>query len=636
MNTKPLVIALSLAGFCAMPAYAAPADLTATEYYNAQLKHYFFTTSAAEAGFVDNGGAGAGWVRTGRTFAVWSRRDDVPGDATAVSRFYSSGANSHFFTASAGEAQSLRSLQNAAATDKSFSGWRDEGTAFFVASPGNGNCAAGTTAVSRLYNDGFKSGEGSNHRFVTDDDLKTSMQDDKWIAEGIAFCEQAKSGFVGLNLPPVAARPTVALTPGTFTGTVLTKIESAGAAEVKSAVSLSLIIDAAGNVTATGGGCRFTGSVGANNDAVRKGVFTASGCSDLRLNGAYARSTIELYSPNVMAVRLRQGDGANEVSISGVLTNGVNIAPTPTPGPTAGPTPSPSPTPSPGTPGTIAPALYVGSAEWSRRVKTTTATGNSESLSATSTQLTLTISSDGSVQGQGFGCAFSGKLSVTNAALGTLGGNITLAGCSDAQYNATYAAVVTAENGGAIEWEMEKETEAAGTNTKLKVKGRLAQSVSVNPTPPPTPGPTAAPTPAPTPGPTAAPTPAPTPGPTPPAGAAAASYSGNATWSRTTKASGGGSASDVSSATTTALRITIAADGSVSGGGYGCVASGKLSNATTGNVTLNGCTDAIFNANYAAIVTAENGGAIEWEMEHESQAGTANTKLKVKGRLAKQ
>ena len=45
----------------------------------------------------------------------------------------------------------------------------------------------------RLYNDGFATGEGSNHRFVDDPVLAQSMAKAGWIAEGAAFCATAKA-----------------------------------------------------------------------------------------------------------------------------------------------------------------------------------------------------------------------------------------------------------------------------------------------------------------------------------------------------------------------------------------------------------------------------------------------------------
>jgi hypothetical protein len=102
---------------------------------------------------------------------------------------------------------------------------------------------------------------------------------------------------------------------------------------------------------------------------------------------------------------------------------------------------------------------------------------SSEVSTSVSAALRLVIANDGTITaGGGNGCTAGGKLSVTNVATGALGGTITLSGCTDPAFNGGYAAVATAENGGALEVEMEREVEAAGTTTKTKVKGRLARA----------------------------------------------------------------------------------------------------------------------------------------------------------------
>ena len=97
----------------------AGSDLV-VEFFNPTIKngagtpgigHYFITAAAAEAISIDNGGSGPGWQRTGRTFRAWNRSvGKAPASApgAAVYRFYARVPNSHFYTASAAEYQSLR------------------------------------------------------------------------------------------------------------------------------------------------------------------------------------------------------------------------------------------------------------------------------------------------------------------------------------------------------------------------------------------------------------------------------------------------------------------------------------------------------------------------------------------------
>jgi hypothetical protein len=96
---------------------------------------------------------------------------NAPAGSAAVCRFYSTGANSHFFTASAGECASLKALettqrQEAIQFGHPFTGWAFEGIAFTVAVPAGAAaaqkaasaCASGTEDIFRAYNNGFASG----------------------------------------------------------------------------------------------------------------------------------------------------------------------------------------------------------------------------------------------------------------------------------------------------------------------------------------------------------------------------------------------------------------------------------------------------------------------------------------------
>jgi len=151
--------------------------VTITEYFNVNLNHYFLSSSDAENGVIDAGEAGPGWVRTGETFKTtaagpWCRK--IP----AVYRFYTRAANTHFFTVDPLECGSLRR------TDP---GWIYEGQAFGAEMPVGGACAAGTTALYRLYNNRWMFND-SNHRFVSRPDLRAEMASRGWIDEGVAMC----------------------------------------------------------------------------------------------------------------------------------------------------------------------------------------------------------------------------------------------------------------------------------------------------------------------------------------------------------------------------------------------------------------------------------------------------------------
>lgn len=162
---------------------------TVVEFYNSQLDNYVVTADVNEIAAIEAGAAGAGWARTGQSFAS--------GGNTAVCRFYGSyapGPNSHFYTADAGECDGLKMQQIPPGdprkqTDKS---WNYEGIAFSTNLPlvvgVNGSCASGTVPIYRAYNNGFTRGVDSNHRLTTS---LTAIQDvvaRGWTNEGVVMC----------------------------------------------------------------------------------------------------------------------------------------------------------------------------------------------------------------------------------------------------------------------------------------------------------------------------------------------------------------------------------------------------------------------------------------------------------------
>jgi hypothetical protein len=153
-----------------------------TEYHNRVLDHYFLSSSAGENAAIDSGFAGPGWARTGESFIAIE-----PGacySSYPVFRFYTFGANSHFYTADPGECGFLRRNDPA---------WLFEGDAFGAHLPVNGSCPGRTKPVYRLYNNRWMFND-SNHRFVTRLDLYQQMQERGWKGEGLAFCVAEQAG----------------------------------------------------------------------------------------------------------------------------------------------------------------------------------------------------------------------------------------------------------------------------------------------------------------------------------------------------------------------------------------------------------------------------------------------------------
>ncbi len=151
--------------------------LTAVEFFNTTLNHFFMTTDPAEQTGIDKGNAGPGWVRTGLTFSAFEKGQSSA--AKDVCRFYSRTQNSHFYTADAGECEFVKK-------DK---GWLYEGLVFAIEVPAaGGNCSAGSQPVFRVYNNGFGKPVGSNHRFMPDLTVAQKQAKNGQAFEGAVFC----------------------------------------------------------------------------------------------------------------------------------------------------------------------------------------------------------------------------------------------------------------------------------------------------------------------------------------------------------------------------------------------------------------------------------------------------------------
>ena len=170
--------------------FAVDRSSAVVEYYQEDLDHYFVSASPVEIDLLDAGGQG-NWKRTAQGFNAWLAREDAPGNARPVCRFYAAGPNSHFYTGDASECASLKALEqqqraDAAAKGQRFLGWGYEGIAFYALVPVNGQCPSGTSPVWRAYNNRAAQ-DDSNHRFTVDPQQRAAMAS-SWIDEGVAFC----------------------------------------------------------------------------------------------------------------------------------------------------------------------------------------------------------------------------------------------------------------------------------------------------------------------------------------------------------------------------------------------------------------------------------------------------------------
>lgn len=585
MKQLKTAIAATLAAGFPVAAMAADPDTEAVEYYNLGTNHYFVTATAAEAELIDGGAAGPGWVRTGRSFPAWIDGARAPAGAAGVCRFYSRGANSHFYTANAGECEGLKAMEaaerlGALATGKPVAGWQYEGVAFKIETPAGDACPGGTAPIRRVYNDGFASGEGANHRFVDDESLRELMLDRRWIAEGVAFCARPKTGGTGFG-PPV--RDFTALV-ADWSGIARWKSEIAGA-ETKFLAPVSLAIAADGTVSGSGDGCAFTGLVSESDrfGSHFTGTLSAAGCARPAFDGEYRKFHLERFSNGTLVVRMKRGDDPDEASIDVVLT-------------------APGTVDLPASIDAIA-GQWSGTAGWTvvRRE------GSTESLLVTANRpLELSITRLGELTGQGGGCSFAGALSLTQPT--TFGGRIEASGCTDAQFDGAYFDVKVRRDDGRLRVELEKESEAAGARIESRIKGRLSPAGGTQPVRPPV-----------------------------PASGLAGSYSGTFVARVETRGTGRGNSPTVSS-TTAVLGFTLGADGAFSGNGFGCSFAGNLAMPAasparaSGTIVASGCGDPAHDGTYASVAKREGASGVELEMERESEAGGVRTKVRISGK----
>jgi Repeat of unknown function (DUF5648) len=179
--------------FALLNTAATAQSAMAVEFFNSTLNHYFITTDALEAASIDRGAAGAGWQRSGGQFRVSSMKLEGM-ETMPVCRFYTIGANSHFFTANVAECANLRDVESrqraSTPSGDAFKGWGFETTAFYVATPNAaGDCAKNTTPIFRLYNNRGPQND-SNHRFTADVAARASLLAQGWLNEGVAFCSE--------------------------------------------------------------------------------------------------------------------------------------------------------------------------------------------------------------------------------------------------------------------------------------------------------------------------------------------------------------------------------------------------------------------------------------------------------------
>ncbi|WP_171163641.1 hypothetical protein [Usitatibacter palustris] len=156
------------------------------EYYNASLNHFYLSSTPEEITWLDAGGGGGGWVRTGQSWST--QRLGFPGgfspDYKSVYMFQGTpgiGPNSHYFTISPEECGYLRRTV----------GWSYVAVPFGALPPTNGQCpATAPVGLQLLYNNRAAQND-SNHRYTSDPAIYAQMQAQGWTGYGVALCVKA-------------------------------------------------------------------------------------------------------------------------------------------------------------------------------------------------------------------------------------------------------------------------------------------------------------------------------------------------------------------------------------------------------------------------------------------------------------
>ena len=176
MRPNFLLALLFAAATAVSAAIPATDQVQVVEFYHSGLDHYFVSTDLKEISDLDTG-VHPGWVRTGLTFQAIKPGATSAGSA-AICRFYGkpeAKLDSHFYTSNATECSTMQS--------KFADSWVLESTEVFrgiPVDPNTGQCAAGTEAIYRLWNNR----SDVNHRYTDQFSVFKAMLALGYIAEG--------------------------------------------------------------------------------------------------------------------------------------------------------------------------------------------------------------------------------------------------------------------------------------------------------------------------------------------------------------------------------------------------------------------------------------------------------------------
>ena len=146
------------------------AAVSAVEFYNASLDHYFITYVADEIAKLDNG-TFKGWARTGLSFKAFATTQS---GTSAVCRIYipPGKGDGHFFGRDTNECDGTMAKNPTFVLESS--------AFIYLYPPTLGICAAGQVPVYRV----FSNRADANHRYTTDRAVRDQMVGKGWLAEG--------------------------------------------------------------------------------------------------------------------------------------------------------------------------------------------------------------------------------------------------------------------------------------------------------------------------------------------------------------------------------------------------------------------------------------------------------------------
>jgi hypothetical protein len=224
--------------------------------------------------------------------------------------------------------------------------------------------------------------------------------------------------------------------------------------------TLSLSISASGAVTGSGSGCTVSGNLqafnGGSDDGGFGGQLTFAGCDQALFDGTFTQVHVHRAGPARVEVNLERttqdAQGSTRVEIEGTLQSG-----------------SATGTPPPGTSASV-----VGSWQGNAAFFAEQEASGSQSTPVSEMQpLSLSVASDGTLSGSGFGCTFSGMLSLGSDAR-SAAGTVTATGCTKDVFDGDYAGARLQADDGALEVELERETHSNDTQTRVRIGGKLA------------------------------------------------------------------------------------------------------------------------------------------------------------------